>query len=321
MGNSFFLASTRDVPKIEKIDYWASVLGDVWGHIQVEPTNRDEFDGKIRSVKSCQLTFNEIQFRGHNIHRTASNIAKMKQDFYVLAFPRGNSWQMKIRGELFTLKRGNIYLLSNTVPYKSIDKEGYDTFNVMIPSQILMNMVPNLETRYTFPLGGANRKAQILRDFVYSLYGCLPLGGDDEARFMENNLLNLLAFMLEDKFERIDASDSSVKLAHRKRILDYIDKNLGDEFMSPESIAQQHGISVSYLHRVFKPHRGTVVEVIREKRLQAAKRLLLNPDAAGLSITEVAYQVGFKHPSDFSRAYKGKYGHSPREAKSSQAQD
>ncbi len=321
MENNVFMASTFGLPKSEKTDYWAGVLAEIWGHIQIEPTNRDQFDGRIKSVKSSRLVFNEIQYRGHNIHRTRSNIAMMKQSFHVLAFPRGNPWQMKLGRETFTLKQGNIYLLSNTVPYRSKDKAGYDTFNVMIPSQLLQNLIPLLETRYVFPLDQANKKANILQDFVRSLYGSLPFSGDDEARFMENHLLNLLAFMLKDKSEGIDASDSSVKLAHRKRILDYIVHNLANEYMSPETIAQEHGISVSYLHRVFKPHGGTVVDTIREKRLQAAKRLLTNSDMAGLSITEVAYRVGFKHPSDFSRAYKKRYGQSPKDARASKAAD
>ncbi|OQY46039.1 MAG: hypothetical protein B6240_07895, partial [Desulfobacteraceae bacterium 4572_87] len=77
-----FAASTRDVPGPDKIDYWASVLAGIWGPIQIEPTNPHQFEGRIHSVKSTHLIFNEIRFRGHNIHRTARNIARMKQGFY-----------------------------------------------------------------------------------------------------------------------------------------------------------------------------------------------------------------------------------------------
>ncbi|OQY45266.1 MAG: hypothetical protein B6240_09050, partial [Desulfobacteraceae bacterium 4572_87] len=256
------------------------------------------------------------RFRGHNIHRTARNIARMKQGFYSLAFPRENPWTMTQKGEDFTLQPGNMYLLSNTVPYKSCDKEGYDTFNVIIPSRILENLVPDLALRYIFPLGPANKKANILHDFVKSFYRCLPFDKEEEALFMENSLLNLLAFILVENSESIEANDSSVKLAHRRRVLDYIAKDLNDEFMSPESIARQNGLSVSYLHRIFKPSGATVMEIIREKRLRKAYQLLAKPKFAGLSVIEIAYMVGFKHPSDFSRAYKRMYGFSPRETRS-----
>ena len=315
MTAGIFTASTYDVPKHAKRDYWARALGAIWGNIQIEPTNLDCFEGRIRSVKADQLFFNEISYRGHNIHRTPRNIANMSNDFYVLAFPFGDPWQMDLSDETFILKRGNAYLLCNSIPYKSKDKNGYDTFNVIIPAQLLRNLIPTLEKRYILPLDQGNKKANILQSFVRSMYDCLPFRGEEETRFMENNLLNLLAFALKEKSRGIDADDSTVKLAHRQRILDYISRNLSQEQMSPETIARQHGISVSYLHRVFKPHGRTVVEVIREKRLLAAKRLLTDPDLAGLSVTEIAYRVGFKHPSDFSRAYKNRYGRSPRDAR------
>lgn len=321
MDGGIFTASTYHVPKVAKRDYWSKALGEIWGNIQIEPTNLDCFEGRIRSVKANQLLFNEISYRGHNIHRTPRNIANMNNDFYVLAFPFGDPWLMNLRDETFTLKRGNAYLLCNSVPYQSKDKNGYDTFNVIIPAQLLRDLIPTLETHYILPLDQGNKKANILQSFVRSMYDCLPFSGEDETRFMENNLLNLLAFVLKEKSKGIDANDTSVKLAHRGRILDYISRNLSQEAMSPETIAEQHGISVSYLHRVFKPHGRTVVEVIREKRLQAAKRLLTNPDLAGLSVTEIAYRVGFKHPSDFSRAYKSRYGQSPRDARERPAED
>jgi AraC-like DNA-binding protein len=316
LENSIFTASTHDVPKPDKIAYWAGLLAEIWGPIQIEPTNPYVFEGQIRSVKSTHLIFNEIQFRGHNIHRTAHNIARMEQGFYSLAFPRKNTWSMTQKGENFTLQPGYIYLLSNTVPYKSHDKAGYDTFNVIIPSRILENLVPDLELRYIFPRAPANKKANILSDFVESFYRCLPFDGEEEALFMENSLLNLLAFILMENSESIEVNDSSVKLAHRRRVLDYIDKSLNDEFLSPETIAHQNGLSVSYLHRIFKPSCATVMEIVREKRLRKANELLAKPKFSGLSVIEIAYMVGFKYPSDFSRAYKRLYGFSPRETRS-----
>ena len=315
LEETVFKASTRDVSPAEKIDYWSEVMGGIWGNINVEPTDHRTFDGRISSIKCYQLVFNEIQFRGQNLHRTPSNIARMKQGFYVLAFPRGNPWPMTQNFSDFTLQTGNAYLLSNTVPFKSHDKKGYDTFNVMIPSQILEGLIPYLEPRYIFPLTHNNQKANVLGDFVRTVYNSLPFGVEDDARFMENSLLNMLAFVLCGSSDAIEADDSSVKLAHRRRVQDFITKNLSDEFMSPESIALAHGISVSYLHRIFKPTGRTVMETMRNQRLKRAKSILRDASMAGLSVTEIAYHLGFKHPSDFSRAFKSKFGLTPKEAR------
>lgn len=314
-----FKASTQDVQQRERISYWGAVLADIWGHIQIEPHNPHQFAGRIRSIKSNQLIFNEIRYRGHSIIRTKADIAKMKQGFYALAFPLGKPWMMTHNRQKIVLNPGNMYLLSNILPYRSHDREGYDTFNVMIPSNLLENHLPHLEPNYTFPIMGHNKKANIIHDFVKSMHGVLPFESEEDALLMEDSLLNILIFMLKDKTGSISSDDSSVRLAHRRRVLSYIAKNLSNENLSPESLAAQHGISVSYLHRIFKPTGRTVVGEIRHTRLARAREILLDPTLAGLSITEIAYSVGFKHPSDFSRAFKLRYGLSPREARKDQS--
>ena len=44
-----------------------------------------------------------------------------------------------------------------------------------------------------------------------------------------------------------------------------------------------------------------------------AARLLADPGRAGRRVTDIAYAVGFKDASHFTRAFKSRYGVSPRE--------
>ena len=74
---------------------------------------------------------------------------------------------------------------------KSLQAENrHDTFNIIIPSLLLQNMLPCLETSYIFPLDQGNKKANILKGFVRSMYECLPFGEEEEARFMEKNAID-----------------------------------------------------------------------------------------------------------------------------------
>lgn len=309
---TIFTASTRDVPAFEKVDYWTRKLSRIWGQIQIEPTCLDTFDGDIRSARLNRLVFNEIKFSGHNLNRTRANVSRMDQAFYSLAFPRGNPWQISQKDRQFTLAPGTMYLLLNTIPYRSHDRKGYETFNIIIPARMLENLVPYPEPRYFFPLDRANKKADILHDFVKGIYRSLPMASEEEDRFMEASLLNLLAYLLKESGDTVCTDDSSVKLAHRRRILDYIDTRLGDESLDPERIARVHGISVSYLHRIFKPVDRTVGDIIRTRRLDRSREMLEDPVYGGLSVTEIAFHNGFKHLSDFSRAFKRRFGLSPK---------
>jgi transcriptional regulator GlxA family with amidase domain len=55
---------------------------------------------------------------------------------------------------------------------------------------------------------------------------------------------------------------------------------------------------------------------VREVRMQAAHGLLRSSPFR-ITISEIAYQVGFKSLAEFSRAYKRRFGLSPQNARAS----
>lgn len=307
-----YVAPTADVVACDKIEHWAQTMKDTWEPITILPKNPGFFYGHIRSLKCNELIFNCIRFRGEHFCRTQNIIANMKEDFYVLAFPQITSRVMTCNSKEMIFEPPNAYLFSNAIPCESHDRVGYDTFNIMIPTRTLSSLVSKLETHYIFSPEQDGKKLGLLRDISLLTFENLPILDEDEARFFENNLLNILLFTLENHSGQTEVNDTSVKLAHRKRINDFISKNLSDEFMNPDSIAQANGISVGYLHQIFKPTGCPIMETIREIRLKTAKKLLTNTATKKLSITEVAYRLGFKYPSDFSRSFKHKYGTSPK---------
>jgi AraC-like DNA-binding protein len=73
-------------------------------------------------------------------------------------------------------------------------------------------------------------------------------------------------------------------------------------------VSRHLGVSVRHLQRWFVAHMSCTPGVwLIEQRLQHARRLL----AASTSVKEVAYSVGFKQVSQFSRDFKRRFGHRP----------
>ena len=76
-------------------------------------------------------------------------------------------------------------------------------------------------------------------------------------------------------------------------------------------IADRVEFSESHFMRYFKENMGTsFVDYLKDYRLTMAARLLLVSDDTILSIAE---EVGFDNLSYFNRAFKKKYGVTPRE--------
>lgn len=93
----------------------------------------------------------------------------------------------------------------------------------------------------------------------------------------------------------------------------YIEDHLDDTSLNVEQMAADIGMSRVQLYRRLVSVAGkTPSEFIRLIRLRHAARLLMESQ---LSVSEIAYKVGFSSPRYFSRCFKELYGYMPTEYK------
>ena len=98
-----------------------------------------------------------------------------------------------------------------------------------------------------------------------------------------------------------------------KHFEECLEKRYQDPDLSVEDIGQDMCLSRVQLYRRVKAISGkTPVELIREKRLAHAHALLTDES---LTVSEVAYRVGFSAPSYFTKCYREFYGIAPSENK------
>jgi signal transduction histidine kinase/DNA-binding response OmpR family regulator len=90
-----------------------------------------------------------------------------------------------------------------------------------------------------------------------------------------------------------------------------VEANLTKTDLSVEEVARSLGISRMQLYRKVKAVLGTgVTDFIQSLRLTKARELLLDDT---LTVTEVAYELGFSSPSYFSTSFRTRYQISPSE--------
>lgn len=94
------------------------------------------------------------------------------------------------------------------------------------------------------------------------------------------------------------------------KVLETMETSLED-VRSREEMARLVSISVRQLERLFKLHLGrTISDHYTEIRMRHARTLLRQ---TSLSVLEVAIASGFSNASHFSRSYRKRFGHSPRQ--------
>ena len=101
----------------------------------------------------------------------------------------------------------------------------------------------------------------------------------------------------------------SVYLAHAARVQFIVDRKYPDASLTVGAVARAIGISTQHVCRVLKRERGlTFACLLRNVRLREARRLLCD---SSYSMKEIAFRVGFRHPSQFTRAFRRVCGESP----------
>ena len=107
------------------------------------------------------------------------------------------------------------------------------------------------------------------------------------------------------------AGGDQIEDAFISRFKKVVEEHMGDSNASVEELAAMMGLSRVQLYRKVKALTGnTPVDLLRKARLSRARELLTSTQ---LTVSEIAYQVGFASPSYFTKCYKDEYGVVPGE--------
>src|SRR6202022_94366 len=110
-----------------------------------------------------------------------------------------------------------------------------------------------------------------------------------------------------------DAGGTAAQAAIFHRLCQTIERKLGDANLTPARAAEVEGISERYVQKLFEGSGSSFTHYLRERRLQRTSAELSNPAEAHHSISEIAYRNGFNDSAHFSRAFRHRFGLSPRE--------
>ena len=137
-------------------------------------------------------------------------------------------------------------------------------------------------------------------------------GGVMTALRMEAWALDMLAeltgsFSTPRKAERLTPLDRD-RIHEIRQFLEAHPQQVG----TLGELAAQYGVSASKLRRdFFLVFQTCIGGFINDQRMLMGKRLL----EQGMSVSQVAYRVGYSHPANFSAAFKRRFGISPRHAR------
>jgi AraC-like DNA-binding protein len=305
--------TTEDLEPSQRYAAWQGAICDVYVHVDVKSEKPSDYQGFIREAKFGPVTMTDVLLSEQRISRRERHIAKLDKDCYYVEFVQ--------QGKVNILQAGQTLLSNPSVGAIFSASEAYDLECVGRVRSLYLE-IPRAEFAARFnenkiPVAMTMATGRGLGRIAAEFCATLASEGaslDEAVRSrLGNELMDVLALALDmgDKDEL--SEDATAQKARLRSVKAWIEEHLTDPDLSLEKIAKNNGVSLRHLHYLFRLTEASVSEWILDRRLQRCYDVLTRPELLSLSVTEVAYRLGFSSSSHFSTVFRKKFGHSPSE--------
>jgi len=267
------------------------------------------FIGAIEHHKETPLEVATLRTNaGHIVHRRRSG--DWQDDRYCfLVMQRSGRVQMMHQGtQAFELRSGELMLLDSVLPCDMVISGVVDHASIYLDRSALQNRL-SLEMPLFGKVSARNLCGQMLHTMVKQLLEQEQALSPAEGQTMQEVIVSLLAQALQGQ-DSVAGLDGGEQMQQAARQL--IEQQLDDALLAPSSLAQQLGVSLRQLYRLFE-EEGGVSRYILQRRLARSAQDLQSPHCQHQSITRIAYRWGFTDSAHFSRAFKKQFACSPSE--------
>ena len=183
---------------------------------------------------------------------------------------------------------------------------------LFVPRTALQDVFPDPGALHGRVLGANDPAAQLIRQRMNAFSANLSQMSFNVAFRRLHEIIDLIA----DGFGEQAGLQGSKSAITRAIAFDaarrYVQANLAESDLSPERVIESLALSRATIYRLFQ-HEGGLLAYIRHLRLRAAADDLVR--FPGVPITDIAFSVGFKSASDFTRAFRRAYGFAPQEVR------
>jgi len=304
---------TASLAGAERLGVWAETIACAFGPFGISHNNPERFHGRVRVERRQGIRFIELGYDGHAFSRSRSDVSKLDDAYCSLLRPRHGRLLLVQDGCEHVLEPGQYYLVNHSVPYETMPQAGYETMALAFPPAALASRVLHPRPFYALRDDPASPRWQLLNSFLAHYSAGRGSWNEQEFETLTQQLLDLIVLSIVEPGAQASASETSTRAAHRARALRHIRAHLPDRGLTPASVAAACGISLAYLHEIFRATDAGVEETIFALRLDRAAALLRSPEHAGQRIAAIAHALGFSDPAHFTRAFRRRHGHSPSE--------
>jgi AraC-like DNA-binding protein len=302
--------STADIHPRDRVAWWVDGLSGAIAHVDCEPRRDQPFFAQIRLGAVGEIRGATYSSTAQTFMRSPRRIAHQPVDMFTLGLLLAGGGCGSQDGRDTVLLPGEFVLYDVTRPSRLSFDSSFVRTTLVFPRSSLLNRLGAAEHF----VGRRISRRSGVGGMLWPILSELPSRSDtipEAARErVAENLLDLIATALLADIGQTPPS-SGMTLVHVKV---WIEAHLGDP-LSAERIAGACRLSARHLNRLFDREGMSLMRYVWERRLARCHRDVTDPAMRGRPVGEIAFAAGFNDLSHFSRAYRGRYGCAPRDAR------
>lgn len=290
---------------------WNDILREHFVDLDVDDVDRDgTFRSRVRSTLVGHLSAAVVSSFPQSACRTAGLVRSDPRTYLQVGMVTRGRAVLEQDGREAVLESGDFAIYETDRPF-GWHFTGPWTLNVLTWPRELVSLGADVTRAATARALGGDRLGAIVGHALAETAVSPPDLSEAAGGRLAGQLAALLGTAIGESVRRDEVLSPGSAADLRRRVDAYVVDHLADPHLGPEDIARAHYISVRALHRMFADDDCSVGALIRRRRLQSARRRLLDPRDADTTLTEIAHSCGFGDLASFSRRFKQEFHEAP----------
>jgi AraC-like DNA-binding protein len=304
--------STSDLPEGERLSFWSDFFANQFVHCDVEVADDEPFHAEAEVLIWPGLQALWSKETAMRYSRSAKQAADGNDSLVLLIRQTGLS-VISQRGHDVTLGIGDSVAFLGAEP-ASASVSNIECLALVAPRAALIPMVGDVESKTMRRIAGDCEALRLLKGYAGLLRGGPSLAIPEVQQLAVTHIYDLIAVVLGATQEGTQvAAGRGIRAARLRAIKADVLQHIGSSDLTIAAVARRQSLSPRYVHMLLEAEGLTFSQFVLDQRLTRAYRMLKEPRLRLMTISTIAFSVGFGDLSYFNRSFRRRFGATPSE--------
>lgn len=303
---------TTEFRNSERLAFWTETMCDQIAPVEIDPRGDGELTATaMRSSDFGDLHVREVVGGRHVYFRRQQEIRFGDPGTLQVGLQLFGNSILAQDGRDAVMGAGDLVLYDSSRPFTLAMDARFRWQVFLLPKDRLRRSDREISKLTAVRINGASGVAGVVGRFLRDVAAhSAELEADGSAPMLCENAVDLVGTLVQSELgQSWEVADPQRQLLEQAKA--YIETHLSDPCLGPEQIAHAVNVSVRRLYQLFSVTGSAVAEYIRDERIRAVRRDLLDPRLASVPLARLAAGRGITNPSLFSRQFRFAEGMTP----------